>query len=54
MNDLVKKHGLAKALAMLEIEALKLVLNLSNSKAAEYLKIPISTYRSKVEKYRLR
>jgi DNA-binding protein Fis len=50
----IYKHGLTKAVAKIEIEALKGVMHLSNNKAAKMLKLPNPTYRYKLKIYGLR
>lgn len=56
LNIEIEKIGLAKVLAMYEIEILKaaLKLKMSENQIAKLLKIPRSTFRSKLLKYGLK
>jgi len=51
MNKLIKKYGLAAVLMEVEKIALESVAHLSNAEAAKALKLPITTYRSKIKKF---
>jgi hypothetical protein len=54
MNKLIKKYGLNVVVWEIERSALESVAHLSNAEAAKFLKLPISTYRSKSKKYRIK
>jgi hypothetical protein len=51
MNKLIKKYGLAAVMIEIEKIALRSVAHLSNAEAAKALKLPITTYRSKIKKF---
>jgi DNA-binding protein Fis len=54
MIKLIKKYGLTSVLVEVEKMALESVIHLSNSEAAKVLKLPITTYRSKVKKFKIK
>ena len=54
MNPLVKKLGLTGYLEAMEVHELSKTLSMSNSQAAKALRLPITTYRSKIKKYALK